>query len=171
MWRPGHGEETLHMYDDAFDLRDDHEMETIVPEDALPSQLNFQYLREDDLVTELSFVSFQDWLVEGKFNCDFAQAMLHTWMHDMRGSENDTLHDFFDQLFDEYKDTIVGDTPPSETLPFSVCSSFCSRAFFFECADRGRDRRRQNGRHRRTDCRRNRLGAGIYNCTARKRHR
>lgn len=94
-WRPGHGGETLHMYYDAFDMRDEHEIESIFPEDAVPTQLNFQDLHEDYIVTELRFALFQDWLVEGKFNCDVAQALLHTWIHDMRGSDNDTLRDFF----------------------------------------------------------------------------
>ena len=32
-------------------------------------------------------------------------------------ARSDTLRDFLDQLFDEYKDTILGDTPPSGTIP------------------------------------------------------
>ena len=31
---------------------------------------------------------------------------------------------FFDQLFDDYKETIVGDTPPSETLPLLFVAAF-----------------------------------------------
>ena len=123
-WRPGHGEETLHMYYDAFDMRDDYELETIFPEDAVPTQLNFQDLNEDDLVTELPFPLFQDWLIEGKFNCDVAQAMLHTWMHDMRGSDKDTLRDFFDQLLDEYAQTFHGEFPPTEALPILFVCAF-----------------------------------------------
>ena len=53
------------MYYDAFDMRDDHELETIFSEDAVPTQLNFQDLNEDDIVTELPFPLFQDWIVEG----------------------------------------------------------------------------------------------------------
>lgn len=102
-WRPGHGEETMHMWYDAFDMRDDHEMETIFPQDAVPPQLNFQDLTEDDLVTELRFATFQDWLMEGKFQCEGAQALLHLWMHDLRGQDSDTLRDLFDQLFQKVR--------------------------------------------------------------------
>ena len=123
-WRPGHGEETLHMYYDAFDLREDHEIETIFPEDGVPLLLNFQDLREDDFITEISFTQFEDWLIEGKFNCDVAQAMLHTWMHDMQGSTNETLRDFFDQLFDDYIITIHGEAPPKAAIPILFLSSF-----------------------------------------------
>jgi hypothetical protein len=123
-WRPGHGEETMHMYYDAFDMRDEHDIDLIFPEDAVPTQLNFKDLHEDDHVTEFRFSLFQDWLVEGKLNCDVAQALLHTWIHDMRGSDSDTLRDYFDQLFDDYKSTILGDTPPSETIPLLFLAAF-----------------------------------------------
>ena len=57
----------MHMYYDAFDMRDDHDIDVIFPEDAVPTQLNFQDLHEEDNVTEFPFILFQDWLVEGKF--------------------------------------------------------------------------------------------------------
>ena len=123
-WRPGHGEETMHMYYDAFDMRDEHDIDVIFPEDAVPTQLNFQDLHEEDNVTEFPFTLFQDWLVEGKFNCDVAQAMLHTWIHDLRGNDSDTLRDFFDQLFEDYKKEILGDAPPSETIPLMFVAAF-----------------------------------------------
>ena len=62
--------------------------------------------------------------MEGKLNCDVAQAMLHTWMHDMRGSDSDTWRYLFAQLFKYYKETIVGDTPPTETIPLLFVSAF-----------------------------------------------
>ena len=103
------------MYDDAFDMRDDHHIDSIFSEDALPTQLKSQYLHEDDHVTEFRLGLFQDWLVEGKLNCDVAHAMLYTWIHDMHGSDSDTLRDFFDQLFEDYNDTVIGDTSPSNS--------------------------------------------------------
>ena len=123
-WRPGNGEETLHLYYDAFDMRDTHEMQELFPEDAVPTQLNFQNLREEDTLHELRFHTFQDWLVEGKFNCDVAQAMLHTWIHDMRGSDSDTLRDFYDGLVADYTETFVGEYTPSEALPMPYLANF-----------------------------------------------
>ena len=42
------------MYYDGFDMRDEHEIDSIFSEDAVPTQLNFQdFSHEDDMVTEL----------------------------------------------------------------------------------------------------------------------
>lgn len=56
------------MYFNAFDMRDEHDIDSIFPEDAVLTQLNFQDLHEDDTVTELRFSLFQDWLEEDRFN-------------------------------------------------------------------------------------------------------
>ena len=50
--------------------------------------------------------------------------MLHTWMHDLRGSDKDTLRDFFDQLLEEYAHTFHGEFPSTEALPLLFVSAF-----------------------------------------------
>ena len=125
-WRPGHDVETLHIYYDAFDMRTDHEFEELFPEDAVPSQLNFQDLHDEDTLSKVSFNNFQDWLVEGKFNCDIAQGMLHVWMNDFKSSSSDTLRDFYDSLMDEYKEEFLGDDAPSTSLPIDFFCEFRS---------------------------------------------
>ena len=52
-WRPGHGREALHLFYDEVDLRADHEIEDVFPEDEVPATLNFRDLGEQDLVHEL----------------------------------------------------------------------------------------------------------------------
>ena len=89
-WRPGHGREPLQMYFTDFDIRDDHELEHIFEENAVPASLNFQDLDEADYVTELTPAVFQDWLAEGRHDCDVAQALLPAWAHDVQGSASET---------------------------------------------------------------------------------
>ncbi len=123
-WRPGHGTEPLHMYYTDFGLRPKHELEEIFDFDAVPAGLNFQDLDESDWLTELSSSVFQEWLTEGRHNCDVAQALLHTWTHHLQGSASDTLKDFFDQLFQEYAGTRFGETPPDPALPLRFLAEF-----------------------------------------------
>ena len=58
-----------------------------------------------------------DWLHEGKHNCDGAQALLDAWVHDVRGSDNETLHDFFELLREEYPANSVEDVAAVKALP------------------------------------------------------
>ena len=123
-WRKGHGVEPLHMYYVDFDIRSEHELEDIFPMDDVPSALHFRDLDESDYVTELTRNVFQDWLTEGRHNCDVAQALLHTWTHYLQGSANDTLHDFFEQLLEEYVATVAIDAPPGAGLPVKFLAAF-----------------------------------------------
>ena len=112
------------MYYTDFDLRPEHELEEIFDFDAVPAVLNFQDLDESDWLTESPSSVFQEWLTEGRHNCDVAQALLHTWTHHLQGSASDTLKDFFDQLFQEYAETRFAETPPDPALPLRFLAEF-----------------------------------------------
>ena len=68
----------------------------------MPATLNFRDLQDTDLVHELDVRTFEEWLSEGRHNCDIAQAVLHAWTSTMRGSHDDTLHDLFHSLLEEF---------------------------------------------------------------------
>ena len=101
-WRPGHGVEALHLFYDGVDLRADHEIEEVFAQDEVPAGLHFRDLEETELVHELDLRTFEEWLTEGRHNCDIAQAVLHAWTSTLRGSQDDTLHDLFSTLVAEF---------------------------------------------------------------------
>ncbi len=124
-WRPGHGKEPLHMYYTDFDLRPEHEVQDIFPEeDGVPAGLNFQDLDDAEWLTEFSPNVFQEWLTEGRHNCDVAQALLHAWTHTMQGSASDTLCDLFDQLSRAYAEAHVAGAQPGSALPLLFVARF-----------------------------------------------
>jgi hypothetical protein len=131
------------MYYTSFDVREEHELDAMFPDDGVPAGLNFQDLDESDYVTELTPAVFQDWLSEGRHNCDLAQAALRVWTYDLRGSANDTLHDFFTLLLDEYIETQVGERPLVAALPVLFLATWlfthCSIAATFS-ADNDEDK-------------------------------
>ena len=124
-WRPGHGKEPLHMYYTDFDLRPEHEVQDIFPEeDGVPAGLNFQDLDDAEWLTEFSPSVFQEWLTEGRHNCDVAQALLHAWTHTMQGSASDTLCDLFDQLSRAHAEAHVAGAQPGSALPLLFVARF-----------------------------------------------
>ena len=56
--------------------------------------------------TGLTRAAFQEWLHEGRLDCDVAQQMLRFWLWARRGSHHDTVADLFDQLYMEYVETL-----------------------------------------------------------------
>ena len=94
--------EALHLFYDGVDLRADHEIEEVFAQDEVPAGLHFRDLEETELVHELDLRTFEEWLAEGRHNCDIAQAVLHAWTSTLRGSQDDTLHDLFSTLVAEF---------------------------------------------------------------------
>ena len=63
-WRPGHGEEALHLFYGDVDVRAEHEFEEVYPQDEVPATLNFRDLQDTELVHELDVRTFEEWLSE-----------------------------------------------------------------------------------------------------------
>ena len=101
-WRPHRGEEPMHMYYTEFDWLPEDEIDELLPEDDPPSTLVIRELENEREPTGLSRAVFQDWLREGYHDCPTAQAVLRLWNATRRGSDHDTVADFFDQLYMEY---------------------------------------------------------------------
>ena len=91
-------------------VRAEHEFEEVYPQDEVPATLNFQDLQDTELVHELDVRTFEEWLSEGRHNCDIAQALLHVWTSTMRGSHDDTLHDFFTRCWKSSRSSLTRQT-------------------------------------------------------------
>ena len=79
-------------------------MAEFLPEDGVPTELNFQDVDEDLPKASVDKTLFVDWLTEGCHDCDVARTLGLTWAQDLQGCGNETLGDFFDGLLTEYKD-------------------------------------------------------------------
>ena len=73
------------------------------PEDDVPTNLNIQDLSAADWPAAFTAESFQDWLCEGRSNCEVAEALLHTWTHHLQ-TDQDCIADFFTGLLAEVED-------------------------------------------------------------------
>jgi hypothetical protein len=91
------------LYGDA-DLRQDHEVADVFPEDEVPSTLHFRDIEDTDWTHELDATTFEECLTEGRHNCDVAQGVLHAWTSSVRGAQDDTLYDFCHLLLSEFAD-------------------------------------------------------------------
>ena len=76
----------------------------MLPEDGLPETLHVEDLEDEEPASGLSKQDFQDWLWEGRHDCEVALAFLRMWVGTMRGTGNDTIGDFFDQLLFEHRE-------------------------------------------------------------------
>jgi hypothetical protein len=92
----------MHMYYTEFDWLPEDEIAEVMPEDGLPETLIIRELDNEREPTGLTRTVFQEWLREGRHDCETAQAMLRLWSSGRRGSDHDTEADFFDQLYAEY---------------------------------------------------------------------
>ena len=101
-WREHRGIEPMHMYYTEFDWLPDTEIEAVLPEDGLPETLVVQDFDDVHMPAGLTRAAFQDWLHEGRHDCDAAKMMLRYWVQVSRGSCQDTYADFFDQLYADY---------------------------------------------------------------------
>jgi hypothetical protein len=103
-WREHRGEEPMHAYYTEFDWLTAEQIAEVLPEDGVPESLVVHDM-EDDPVSDntLTAAAFVEWLWEGRFDCDVAQAFLRLWTLTLRGSDNDSLADLFHQLHQEYR--------------------------------------------------------------------
>ena len=125
-WRPDRGCEPLHMFYTDFDIMPDHEFEEVLPLDGVPAGLNFQSVDDPDHTTLVTRMEFQDWLTEGRQNCDMAQALLSFWVHTMRGNDCETVVDFFDLLLADYLEADAAAEGTMQALPLAYLASFVS---------------------------------------------
>ena len=68
----------------------------------MPHDLHFRDPDETDWTHELDWTAFEEWLTEGRHNCDVAQGVLHAWTSTVRGTNSDTLHEFYHMLLCEF---------------------------------------------------------------------
>ena len=94
------------MYYTEFDWLTQDDIEEALPEDGLPPSLVVQELENERELTGLTRPVFQDWLREGRHDCEMALAVLRYWNFGQRGGSHDTEADLFDQLFIEYVETL-----------------------------------------------------------------
>ena len=137
-WREDQGTEPLHQYYVGFDFMSDEELTECFPEDGIPDDLNIQEVDTEEWATEFTAETFQDWLYEGRHNCEVAQALLHAWTrNNLRSSDNETIYDFYHGLLHELNLTCA-----KRTLPVAALARFvlehCSLPFQLN-AEHGED--------------------------------
>jgi hypothetical protein len=74
-WRAHRGEEPTHAYYTEFDWLSAEDIAEVLPEDGVPESLVVHDL-EEERATDNAFTAtaFVEWLWEGRFDCDVAQA-------------------------------------------------------------------------------------------------
>ena len=92
----------MHQYYRGFEWLDDAQIEEILPEDAVPKDLHFEDIDETEKVEGLSLSDFEDWLTEGRYDCNVAQLLLYEWTQRYAATDNDCLHDLFTQLLHDF---------------------------------------------------------------------
>ena len=103
----------------------------------MPADLHFQDVDEADYITAFTCRTFQNWLTEGRHNCDIAQALVHTWVNDIQTSAHDTLADFFQALLEASADDDLEPGGQAETLPLLFVASFIKKHCAFDAALHG----------------------------------
>ena len=96
----------MHAYYSEFDWLPEEEIAEVLPEDGMPPGLAIHDLAHEEDAAALSRHVFQEWLWEGRHDCDVAVSLLRFWATAVRGSSHDTIADYFDQLLLEYKATL-----------------------------------------------------------------
>ena len=66
-------------------------------------------LEDEREATGLTRTVFQEWLREGRHDCDAAKALLRFRVYGQRAPSHDTEADFFDELYLEYFETLSED--------------------------------------------------------------
>ena len=72
-------------------------------------------------------MAFQQWLWEGRHDCEVALAFLRLFATLPAGSGNASLADFFTQLWEDYAATFDADAPPGLSTPPLLPVSFLAR--------------------------------------------
>ena len=78
------------------------EIDTILPEDAIPEDLNFQYMTERTDKESLSKEDFCEWLHEGKFEQDVAGLLINLWVYTISTHPSAALADFYEELLSTF---------------------------------------------------------------------
>ena len=90
------------MYYTEFGWLDEADIAEVLPEDGVPTSQHIDDLDAETEAPSLTNKSFQDWIWEGRHDCDVAAAILRMWVGALRASGNDTIADVFVQLREEY---------------------------------------------------------------------
>ena len=77
----------MHMYYTEFDWLPRDELETLLPEDGVPSSLAIHDIDEEDNRDSLTSHAFQQWLWEGRHDCEVALAFLRLFASATRGRQ------------------------------------------------------------------------------------
>ena len=112
-WRPHRGVEPMHAYYSSFEWLSDSQIEEVLPEDGCPTTLVVHELDEELESSNISRSQFQNWLWEGRHDCEIAMSLLRFWSTTLRGSANDTIADYYDQLVLEYQESRSADDKAS----------------------------------------------------------
>ena len=128
-WRQHRGEEPMHAYYTEFDWLPEEEIEEILPEDGMPASLVVHDLAHEEDAPVLTRALFQEWLWEGRHDCDVAVSLLRFWATAVRGSSHDTVADYFDQLLLEYKATLSEEQQAAaeDTLPIAFLAELMKK--------------------------------------------
>ena len=113
----------MHKYYTGFDWLDEDTIEELLPEDGVPDTLKIDDLDEKDFPSSLSRNDFQDWLWEGRHDCDVAFAILRLWISKLRGSGNATLNELYDQFLDMYPSPELDEPHQEKLLPVAAIAS------------------------------------------------
>jgi hypothetical protein len=124
----------MHAYYTEFDWLPRDELEQLLPEDGLPETLVVHDLEPEKEPAALTRAVFQEWLWEGRHECQVAISLLRLWATTARESSHDTLADFFDGLLQEYRlstaaepCTAASEESPSEALPVPFLAALVQR--------------------------------------------
>ena len=90
-WRANCGREPMHKYYTGFDWLDQDTIDELLPDSGIPETLKIEDLDDDALESGFTRAEFQDWLWEGRHDCDVAFAVLRLWTSTLRGNGNATL--------------------------------------------------------------------------------
>ena len=99
----------MHAYYSGFEWLSDQEIEEVLPEDGFPTTLVVHELDDEQESSSISRSQFQEWLWEGRHDCEVAMSVLRFWATTLRGSSNDTIADYYDQLVLEYQESCPTD--------------------------------------------------------------
>ena len=106
LWRAHRGVEPMHMYYTEFDWLPRAELEMLLPEDGVPSSLAVHDLDEEDARESLTSHTFQQWLWEGRHDCEVALAFHRLFATQPGGVSNASLANFFVQLWEDCSQTL-----------------------------------------------------------------
>eukprot|EP00972_Heterocapsa_arctica_P099485 14679775-Heterocapsa_arctica.AAC.1 len=82
----------MHMYYTEFDWLPLNEIDAVLPEDGLPESLVIHDIDDTEASSSLTRAVFQDWIWEGRHDCNVAKALLTLWTRTLQpraGSGND----------------------------------------------------------------------------------